>query len=87
MTAKENGCIIFITAKSSTKLVVTSKHSLPIPQDDSEAHGGVGYRWVLKHLASVGMTEADLADWIFDKKVTLVAEVKSSFMTKKNKND
>ncbi|KAI8147096.1 RNA ligase-domain-containing protein [Fennellomyces sp. T-0311] len=75
VTAKENGCIIFITAKSKSKLVVTSKHSLPDPQDDPEAHGGVGYRWVIKHLARVGMTEADLADWIFDKKLTLVGEL------------
>ncbi|KAI9491100.1 RNA ligase-domain-containing protein [Zychaea mexicana] len=75
VTAKENGCIIFITALSKTKLVVTSKHSLPDPQDDPTAHGGVGYRWMIKHLESVSKTEADLASWIYDKKLTLVAEL------------
>ncbi|KAI9243327.1 RNA ligase-domain-containing protein [Phascolomyces articulosus] len=75
VTAKENGCIIFITAKTKTQIVVTSKHSLPDPQDDPAAHGGVGYRWVMNHLKSVGKTEADLANWIFDKKLTLVAEL------------
>ena len=76
VTAKENGCIIFITARSKSKIVVTSKHSLPDPQDDPSAHGGVGYRWVIKHLNQVNMKEEDLADWIYDKKLTLVAEVK-----------
>lgn len=76
VTAKENGCIIFIAAMSPERVVVTSKHALPDPQDDETAHGGVGYRWLLKHLESVGKTERDLASWLDGKDITLVAEVK-----------
>lgn len=75
MTAKENGCIIFIAALSKEKVIVTSKHSIPAEKTDIKVHGGVGYNWVLKHLDSVGKTESDLAGWLFDKKVTLVSEV------------
>jgi tRNA splicing ligase len=75
VTAKENGCIIFIAALSNEKVIVTSKHSIPSLKTDIQAHAGVGYNWVLKHLDSVGKTESDLAEWIFDKSITLVAEV------------
>lgn len=76
MTSKENGCIIFIVALTSETIVVTSKHSMPEVKTNATAHAGVGYLWVLKHLDSVGKTEKDLAAWLFDKNVTLVAEVK-----------
>lgn len=56
-------------------MIVTSKHSIPTQKDSNEFHGGVGYNWVLKHLDSVGKLEADLAGWLFDKKITLVSEV------------
>ncbi|KAI7870509.1 RNA ligase-domain-containing protein [Mucor mucedo] len=75
VTAKENGCIIFIAALSKESVIVTSKHSIPAIKTDSQAHAGVGYNWVLKHLDSVGKTERDLAEWLFDKNVTLVAEL------------
>lgn len=78
VTSKENGCIIFIVAMSNEEIVVTSKHSMPEVKTDATAHAGVGYNWVLKHLESVGKTEKDLASWLFDKNVTLVAEVNSS---------
>lgn len=58
-------------------MIVTSKHSIPAVKTDTQAHAGVGYNWVLKHLASVEKTEKDLAGWLFDKNVTLVAEVTS----------
>jgi tRNA splicing ligase len=73
--AKENGCIIFIAALSEDKVIVTSKHSIPIEKTDTKAHAGVGYNWVLKHLESVQLTEKDLATWLFDKNITLVAEL------------
>ncbi|CEI93112.1 hypothetical protein RMCBS344292_07355 [Rhizopus microsporus] len=76
ITAKENGCIIFIAALSKETIAVTSKHSIPEDKTDIKAHAGVGYNWVIKHLASVDKKEKDLAEWMFDKKVTLVAEVK-----------
>lgn len=75
VTAKENGCIIFIAALSEDKVIVTSKHSIPSVKTDTQAHAGVGYNWVLKHLASVEKSEKDLAGWLYDKNVTLVAEV------------
>ncbi|KAI8335620.1 RNA ligase-domain-containing protein [Blakeslea trispora] len=75
VTAKENGCIIFIAALSSEKVVVTSKHAIPLIQDDSQAHAGVGYRWLLTHLASVEKSEADLAHWLSQHQITLVAEL------------
>ncbi|KAI7882336.1 tRNA ligase [Lichtheimia hyalospora FSU 10163] len=74
-TAKENGCIIFIGALNASTVVVTSKHTIPIPQDDPTMHGGVGYRWLLRHLESVNLKESDLAAWIYKHKVTLVAEL------------
>ncbi|KAF1796242.1 RNA ligase-domain-containing protein [Mucor lusitanicus] len=73
--AKENGCIIFIAALSDEKVIVTSKHSIPAEKTDPKAHAGMGYNWVLKHLASVQLTERDLAAWLYDKNVTLVAEL------------
>ncbi|KAI9486797.1 MAG: RNA ligase-domain-containing protein [Benjaminiella poitrasii] len=75
ITAKENGCIIFIAALSNEKVVVTSKHSIPDDKTNPAAHGGVGFNWVLKHLASVNRTERDLASWLHDKNITLVAEL------------
>lgn len=76
VTAKENGCIIFIAALSKEKVIVTSKHSIPAIKTDEKAHAGVGYNWVLRHLDSVGKSESDLAEWLFDKSITLVAEVR-----------
>ncbi|KAG0168759.1 hypothetical protein DFQ30_004361 [Apophysomyces sp. BC1015] len=75
VTAKENGCIIFIAAVSKDSVVVTSKHSIPDIKGDMTAHGGVGYCWLLKHLESVGKKEQDLAEWLLDKNVTLIAEL------------
>ncbi|GAA5812044.1 hypothetical protein MFLAVUS_005493 [Mucor flavus] len=75
VTAKENGCIIFVAALSKEKVIVTSKHSIPAEKTDNSVHGGVGYNWVLKHLDSVGKVEADLAGWLFEKKITLVSEL------------
>ncbi|KAI9319068.1 RNA ligase-domain-containing protein [Dichotomocladium elegans] len=74
-TSKENGCINFIAAVDDSTVIVTSKHTIPNPHDDHTHHGGVGYRWLLKHLDSVGLKEADLASWLFQHNVTLVAEL------------
>jgi tRNA splicing ligase len=75
ITAKENGCIVFIAAVSPTELVVTSKHMIPDPQDDPTSHGGVGYRWLLHHLASAHQAPATLAAWLHKFRVTMVAEL------------
>lgn len=83
VTAKENGCIIFIAALSKEKVIVTSKHSIPAEKTDPKAHAGVGYNWVLEHLNFVGKTECDLAEWLYDKDITLVGEVSHSLSTRK----
>ncbi|KAG1443690.1 hypothetical protein G6F56_010580 [Rhizopus delemar] len=75
MCTKENGCIIFIAALSKDKIVATSKHSIPSDKTDIKAHAGVGYNWMIHHLASVDKKESDLAEWLFEKDVTLVAEL------------
>ncbi|ORX61482.1 tRNA ligase [Hesseltinella vesiculosa] len=75
VSAKENGCIIFIAATSSSEWIATSKHMVPIPKDDPQSHGGVGYRWVLQHLAQAGRSPDELAQWLFVHRVTLVAEL------------
>ncbi|KAF7727203.1 hypothetical protein EC973_007901 [Apophysomyces ossiformis] len=75
VTVKENGCIIFIAAVNERSVVVTSKHSIPDQKDDMSAHGGVGYCWLIKHLESVGKTEKELAKWLLEKNITLVAEL------------
>ncbi|KAI7862740.1 RNA ligase-domain-containing protein [Spinellus fusiger] len=75
ITAKENGCIIFIAALSDSQVIVSSKHSVPEPKDNSTAHGGVGYHWLLQHLASVGQSPAAMAAWLWEHNLTLVAEL------------
>ncbi|KAI8987648.1 RNA ligase-domain-containing protein [Mycotypha africana] len=75
ITAKENGCIIFIAALTPAEVVVTSKHAIPAVKTDPTAHGGVGYNWLLRHLSLVGKTEKDLAEWLYDKRITLIAEL------------
>ncbi|KAL0077840.1 RNA ligase-domain-containing protein [Phycomyces blakesleeanus] len=75
ITTKENGCIIFIAALSSQTVIVTSKHSIPEPKDNPQSHGGVGYRWLQKHLQSAQASEEDLASWLWSNSITLVAEL------------
>lgn len=73
---KSNGCIIFIAALTPTKLVVTSKHSLGNKLGAvAESHAQVGERWLRKNLADSGKTEEQLAQFLWDKKWTAVAEV------------
>ncbi|KAI8333146.1 RNA ligase-domain-containing protein [Chlamydoabsidia padenii] len=75
ITAKENGCIIFITADTPTQLLATSKHTIPAPRDDSTSHGGMGYRWLMTHLEASHQSPTDLAAWLYKHRVTLVAEL------------
>ncbi|KAH8089916.1 RNA ligase-domain-containing protein [Cristinia sonorae] len=79
LTLKSNGCIIFIAALTPEKVLVTSKHSLGPSsgsgQDQTESHAQVGERWLRKHLADAGKTEAQLAKVLWDKNWTAVAEL------------
>ena len=43
--------------------------------NEPQAHSQVGYKWLLRHLESVGRTEEDLAKTLWDKNWTAVAEV------------
>ncbi|KAI0260323.1 RNA ligase-domain-containing protein [Gloeopeniophorella convolvens] len=75
LTLKSNGCIIFIAALSPSKLLVTSKHSLGPIQDVPESHAQVGERWLHQHLEKAGKTAEQLAEVLWEKKWTAVAEL------------
>ncbi|EJD05579.1 uncharacterized protein FOMMEDRAFT_78648 [Fomitiporia mediterranea MF3/22] len=75
MTLKSNGCIIFISALSNTKLLVTSKHSLGPVQGVPESHAEVGEKWLLMQLEAKGKKVEDLAQVLWDNNWTAVAEL------------
>ncbi|KAF8325713.1 RNA ligase [Amanita rubescens] len=75
LSLKSNGCIIFIAALSSSKLVVTSKHSLGPVTGQSQAHALVGDVWLKRYLEQKEKTEADLAKHLWDNNWTAVAEL------------
>ena len=72
---KSNGCIIFIAAISSSKLIVTSKHALGEMDGVLETHSQAGHRWLISHLTSKGKTEEQLASALWEDNWTAVAEV------------
>lgn len=78
LTLKSNGCIIFIGALSPTKLIITSKHSLGPIQGQDQSHSQVGERWLRKHLEAIGKTEEQLAQTLWARNETAVAEVSCS---------
>ena len=75
MTFKENGCIIFISALSPEQLVVTSKHSLGSIEGTEVTHAQKGHEWLLRHLASVGRTEQQLAQELWNRNETAAFEL------------
>jgi tRNA ligase len=77
LSLKSNGCIIFIAALSSTKLLVTSKHSLGPLGNAPRSHSQVGEEWLHKHLEEAGKTTEQLAATLWEKNWTAVAEVGS----------
>ena len=79
LTLKSNGCIIFIAALSPSKLLVTSKHSIGSVQGVLESHAQVGERWLRCHLEQVGKTTEQLAEVLWEKNWTAVAEVSHRF--------
>jgi tRNA ligase len=76
LSLKSNGCIIFIAALSSSKLVVTSKHSLGSVTGQGLAHAVAGDAWLKRYLEQKEKTEADLAKHLWDNNWTAVAEVR-----------
>nr|CAG8469870.1 10126_t:CDS:2 [Entrophospora candida] len=75
LTIKENGCIIFIGGLPGGYLLTTSKHSLGIKQEGVSVHAIKGKEWVEKHLAKAGKSQTDLATFLYENKLTAVAEL------------
>ncbi|CAJ0908912.1 10952_t:CDS:2, partial [Entrophospora sp. SA101] len=75
LTIKENGCIIFIGGLPGGHLLITSKHSLGIKQGGVSLHAIKGKEWVEKHLAKAGKSQTDLATFLYENKLTAVAEL------------
>lgn len=67
-----------MAALTPTKLIITSKHSVgPTPgASGAESHAQVGERWLRKHLAAANKTEEQLAQTLWEKNWTAVAEVR-----------
>ena len=58
---------------------MTSKHSLGALRENTVgpgSHAQVGERWLRKHLAAAGKTEEQLAQTLWEKNWTAVAEVR-----------
>lgn len=74
---KENGCIIFVSALTPSRLLVTSKHAIGSRPDDNEkvSHSEMGRTWLLRHLERSGKTEEDLARDLWDRNETAVMEL------------
>ncbi|CAG8746756.1 16923_t:CDS:2, partial [Dentiscutata heterogama] len=75
ITAKENGCIIFIAGLPSGNILVTSKHSMGELQNNLVAHALKGEEWLDKHLDQVGKSKRDLARFLYTNSLTAVAEL------------
>lgn len=75
LTLKSNGCIIFIAALSPSQILITSKHSLGPLQGVPESHAQAGERWLRHHLGKAGKTTEQLAEVLWEKNWTAVAEV------------
>ena len=76
LTLKSNGCIIFIAPLSPTKLLVTSKHATGPIQGAKVSHSQMGEQWLYRHLEAKGRAPEELAQVLWDKKWTAVAEVR-----------
>ncbi|KAF8520871.1 RNA ligase-domain-containing protein [Hysterangium stoloniferum] len=75
LTLKSNGCIIFMAALTPSKLIITSKHSLGPSEGQYKSHAEAGERWLLKHLEKAGKTTEELAQTLWDRDETAVAEL------------
>ncbi|KXN82196.1 tRNA ligase 1 [Leucoagaricus sp. SymC.cos] len=75
LSLKSNGCIIFIAALTSKKLLITSKHSLGPIEGVPLSHAQAGERWLKRYLEEKGKTEAEFAKRLWDENWTAVAEL------------
>ena len=83
VTAKENGCIIFVAALEGD-LVVMSKHMVAVssatPMESGKPpHGVAGEQRLDSTLSENGKTRAQLADFLAHHKVTAVFEVRDLY--------
>lgn len=74
ITVKSNGCIVFISGLADGTLVVCSKHSTGKRNDIQKNHAMAAQRALEAQLDKVGMTKLDLAQTLYDSKLTAVAE-------------
>ncbi|CAI2167060.1 7588_t:CDS:2 [Funneliformis geosporum] len=74
ITVKENGCIIFIGGLPGDHILVTSKHSMGV-REDAVAHAIVGEKWLDEHLEKAGKTKQALASFLYENRLTAVAEL------------
>ncbi|KAJ1970968.1 trna ligase, partial [Dimargaris verticillata] len=81
LTVKENGCLILVAALTPSRVLVTSKHSLGIPNAEGQdangqpTHAQVGRQWLFRHLQTARKTENDLAAFLHRHNVTAVFEL------------
>ncbi|KIM36560.1 hypothetical protein M413DRAFT_449100 [Hebeloma cylindrosporum] len=79
LSLKSNGCIIFIAAVTPTQLIVTSKHSMGAVdssvQSQSMSHAQAGEVWLKQYLTKLGKEEKDMAQELWDKNWTAIAEL------------
>lgn len=72
VTVKENGCIIFVSARPDKGLLVTSKHSVGITEP---SHAATGAKWVTRHLNLRRKSKKELEDTLRSMDVTAVFEL------------
>ena len=80
LTVKENGCIIFIGGLPNGEILVTSKHSLGNRIDVTVSHAEKGHEWLDKHLQKAHKKKEDLARFLYENKLTAVAEVRDNYV-------
>jgi tRNA ligase len=64
---------------TSTKLIITSKHSLGPVAGNEVSHAQAGEAWLKKYLIKKGKTEEDLAKGLWESNLTAIAEVSLFF--------
>ncbi|KAH3673570.1 hypothetical protein WICMUC_003677 [Wickerhamomyces mucosus] len=74
VTSKENGCIILISGLQDGTLIVCSKHSTGTREDVDRNHAISGQGFLIKQLASKGVTEKEFALELYGMNVTAVCE-------------
>ena len=75
LSLKSNGCIIFIAALTSSKLLITSKHSIGPVAGYPISHAQAGEAWLRKYLKNKGRTEEQLASCLWENNWTAISEV------------